>query len=174
MPPGETAMTEWMVAHCHANAEARAEAHLKQQGFEVYLPKYKTTRRHARRVETVIRPLFPRYLFIGYDADASQWRPIRSTIGVSHLITSGERPLVAPSSIIEQLRAREDDSGLCAGGGESTFKNGDAVEITSGPFFDRLGVFDGLNDNQRIAVLLNIMGRQVRTLVPREAIRRAS
>ena len=82
--------------------------------------------------------------------------------------------MVAPSSIIEQLRAREDDSGLCAGGGESTFKNGDAVEITSGPFFDRLGVFDGLNDNQRIAVLLNIMGRQVRTLVPREAIRRAS
>jgi len=167
-------MTEWIVAHCHANAEIKAEAHLRRQGFEVYLPKFKTTRRHARRIDTVIRPLFPRYLFIGFDAGLTHWRPIRSTVGVSHLLTAGERPLVAPAWVVEQLRSREDDNGLFSGAGENPFQRGDAIQITTGPLADHSGIFDGLNDSQRVAVLLDIMGRQVRTLVPLEAIRRAS
>ena len=60
-------MAEWIVAHCHANAENKAEVHLTRQGFEVYFPKIQTTRRHARRIELVVRPLFPRYLFICFD-----------------------------------------------------------------------------------------------------------
>ena len=166
-------MTEWIAAHCHANTETKAEMHLKRQGFDVYLPKFKTTRRHARRVETVIRPLFPRYLFIGFDAAGTHWRPIRSTIGISHVITAGERPLVTPAWVIDQLRQREDDSGLLSEAGEKSFDKGEAIQITSGPFFDHLGTFEGLSDNHRVAVLLDIMGRQVKTLVPREAIRRA-
>ena len=167
-------MTEWIVAHCHANAEFKAETHLRRQGFEVYLPKFKTTRRHARRVENVIRPLFPRYLFIGFDANSTHWRPIRSTVGVSHLLTAGERPLVAPEWVVEQLRQREDDSGLFSGAGGNPFKKGDAIQIVTGPFADHVGIFDALNESQRVAVLLDIMGRQVKTLVPLEAIRRAS
>jgi transcriptional antiterminator RfaH len=167
-------MNDWIVAHCHANAEFKAEAHLTRQGFEVYLPKYKKTRRHARRVETVIRPLFPRYLFVGFDEDATRWRPIRSTVGISHIITAGECPLLAPAWVIEQLRQREDDRGLLSAMAEISFDKGDAVQIADGPLSDRRGTFDGLSDNQRVAVLLDIMGRQVRTLVPREAIRRAS
>jgi transcriptional antiterminator RfaH len=171
---GVLIMTEWIVAHCHANAETRAETHLRQQGFEVYLPKFKKIRRHARRVETVIRPLFPRYLFIGFDAEQTPWRPINSTAGISYLITAGERPLTVPSWIVEQLREREDGSGLFTGVDEATLNKGDTVRITSGPFHNCLGVFNGLNDNQRVAVLLDIMGRHVRTLVPLEAVRRAS
>ena len=77
-------MTEWIVAHCHANAEFKAEAHLKRLGFEVYLPKHKKTRRHARRLEAVIRPLFPRYLFIGFNEASTHWHSIRSTIGINN------------------------------------------------------------------------------------------
>ena len=164
-------MTDWVVAYCHANAEARAGEHLRRQGYEVYLPRYKKTRRHARKVETVIRPLFPRYIFIGLDQGTTPWRPIRSTVGVSHLITAGERPLVAPDWIVDQLRAGEDDAGLYSQTDENSFNKGDAVEIIDGPFFERQGVFDGLNDNQRVAVLLDIMGRQVKTLVPLGAVR---
>lgn len=167
-------MTDWIVAHCHANAEIKAEFHLKRQGFEVYLPKYKKTRRHARRIEAVIRPLFPRYLFIGFNSALTCWRPIRSTIGISHLITAGERPVIAPSWVVEQVRQREGRDGMFSGLSETLFNKGDAVEITSGPFVDRQGVFDGLDENQRVTLLLDIMGRQVKALVPREAIRRAS
>jgi transcriptional antiterminator RfaH len=167
-------MAESVVAYCHVNAEIKAEAHLRRQGFEVYLPKIKTTRRHARRIETVVRPLFPRYLFIEFDENKTHWRPICSTIGVSHLITAGERPLVAPAWIVEQLRQREDKNGLFSGAGEKPFIKGDPIKISSGPLAEHLGVFNHLNDSQRVAVLLEIMGRKVKTLVPLEAIRRAS
>ena len=36
------------------------------------------------------------------------------------------------------------------------------------------GVFEHLNDSQRVAVLLEIMGRKVKILVPMEDISRAS
>ena len=161
---------EWIVAHCHANAESKVEMHLRRQGFEVYLPKYKKVRRHARRVDTVTRPLFPRYLFIGFDPDCTLWRAIRSTVGVSYLVSAGERPVIAPGWIIEQLRECEDEDGLFAGGQEDCFKKGKAVRVTSGPFLDRVGVFDGLTDQQRVTVLLNVMGQQVRTRIPRQDI----
>jgi transcriptional antiterminator RfaH len=167
-------MADWIVAHCQANAEIKAEAHLKRQGFEVYLPKIKTTRRHARRIEMVLRPLFPRYLFIGFDENSTHWRPICSTVGINHLLTAGERPLVAPSWVIEQLRQREDKNGLFSGAGEKPFSKGDPIKITRGPLAEHAGIFDYLNDSQRVAVLLEIMGRKVKTLVPLEAIRRAS
>ncbi len=167
-------MIDWIVAHCHAHSESKAEAHLKRQGFDIYLPKFKTTRRHARRIETVIRPLFPRYIFVGIIEGSTHWRPIRSTVGVSHLITAGERPLVVPSWVIDQLREREDANGLFSGIAETSLIKGEAIQIISGPLAEHRGIFDGLNDSQRVAVLLDIMGRQVKTLVPLEAIRRAS
>ena len=167
-------MVEWIVAHCHAKAEIKAEAHLKRQGFEVYLPKIKTTRRHARRIEMVLRPLFPRYLFIGFDEETTHWRPICSTVGISHLLKAGERPLIVPSWVVKQLRQREDKNGLFSAPFLKPLNKGDPIKFTKGPLANHLGVFEHLNDSQRVAVLLEIMGREVRTLVPMEAIKHAS
>ncbi len=124
-------------------------------------------------METVVRPLFPRYLFIAYDEGATRWRPIRSTVGISHLITAGEKPMRVPPWVIDELRTREDGDGLYAGAAAESLRKGDSVEIVHGPFFDQRGVFDGLGEAQRVAVLLDIMGRQVKASVPLEAIRRA-
>ena len=63
-------------------------------GFETYLPRYEKRRRHARRVETVAAPLFPRYLFVAIDLASQRWRSIHSTIGVSRLVCNGEDPAV--------------------------------------------------------------------------------
>lgn len=167
-------MTEWIVANCHANAEYKAEANLKRQGFEVYLPRFKTTRRHARRIETVIRPLFPCYLFIKFNKGTTHWRPIRSTIGVKSLLASGDSPLIAPEWVIEELRQNEDEDGLFSFALKNELQKGDIIKITGGPLAERLGVFDGQNDSQRVSVLLEVMGRQVKTLVPLDVIRKAS
>ena len=72
----------WYVVQTHPHAESRAMEQLRQQGFVTYLPKLLKQRRHARKVETVIRPLFPRYLFVLVDITTQRWRAIHSTIGV--------------------------------------------------------------------------------------------
>lgn len=162
-------MTGWIVVHTHANAEAKAEHHLRRQGYEVYLPRYRKTRRHARRLETVIRPLFPGYLFVGFDAESTPWRPIQSTISVRHLIRAGDTPVLAPDWVVDGLRGREDGLGLvevC-----SSFVKGERVRIATGPLYDKLGVFDHADDNDRVIVLLDLLGRQVRVRLPMEAVR---
>ena len=165
-------MTGWIVVHTHAHAETKAEHHLERQGYEVYLPRYTKTRRHARRLETVIRPLFPGYLFVHFVADATSWRPILSTIGVRHLIRAGDRPVLAPDWVVDGLRGREDGDGLVEV--HSSFLKGERVRIATGPLYDRLGVFECASDNDRVIVLLDLLGRQVRVRLPMEAVRTAA
>src|ERR1041385_5933087 len=84
--------SQWYVVQTQANAENKAVAHLSRQGYATYLPRYLKRRRHARRVDVVAAPLFPRYLFVEFDMGVQRWRSIYSTIGVSRLVCNGEFP----------------------------------------------------------------------------------
>lgn len=168
-PGSDTPVQIWFVAHTRPNAEDQAEHHLRRQGFAVYLPRYRKTRRHARRTELVVRPLFPRYLFVGVEQN-SPWRSIRSTIGVSHLVTQGEMPLAVPEAVVMELRAREDSGGMIALGRQVAFAKGDPVEICKGALCARVGLFECIDDDARVVVLLDILGRQVRLRVPIDAV----
>ena len=72
-----TSGQRWYVVQSQPNAERKAVMHLERQGFTTYLPRYLKRRRHARRVEIVGAPLFPRYLFVGIDLTMQRWRSKR-------------------------------------------------------------------------------------------------
>src|SRR5262245_35635693 len=57
----------WYLAHSRPNNERKAEFNLNVQGFTTFLPQIEKTIRHARRLQAVRRPLFPRYLFVQID-----------------------------------------------------------------------------------------------------------
>src|SRR6476619_7225758 len=118
----------WYVVQTHSQAEAKASGHLQRQGFEIYLPKYLKRRRHARRTETVIAPLFPRYLFVAVDMTSQRWLSIRSTIGVSSLVCTGDKPAVVHPAVIDALKSRE-VNGLVALEQRPRFAPGDRVRI---------------------------------------------
>ena len=61
----------WYVAIAHPNSEAIAEIEIRRQGFEAWVPVCLAEVNHARegRIK-MIRPLFPRYLFVGVDPRA--------------------------------------------------------------------------------------------------------
>jgi transcriptional antiterminator RfaH len=67
----------WYVVQTQPHAEAKASQHLSRQGFDIYLPRYLKRRRHARRIETVVAPLFPRYMFVAVDTSVQRWRAIQ-------------------------------------------------------------------------------------------------
>jgi transcriptional antiterminator RfaH len=163
-------MNQWFVAYTHARAEGTALRHLRQQGFGAYLPQYLKRRRHARRVDWVPWPLFPRYVFVAMDLDKSRWRAVRSTIGVSDLVCQGDRPAPVPPEIVAEIRAREDDRGLVRIDPRTRFKKGDPVQIEAGPFSNVVGLFESVTDQERVIVLLNLLGRQVRASLPPEAV----
>ncbi|WP_298274388.1 transcription termination/antitermination protein NusG [uncultured Bradyrhizobium sp.] len=162
--------SRWYVVQTQVNAETKAAAGLVRQGFSTYLPRYQRRRSHARKVEIVSRPLFPRYLFVAIDVAAQRWRAIQSTLGVSHLVCVGDRPAAVENGIIDALRAREDEAGFIKLARGPAFSPGDKVRITEGAFVDSLALVEDASDHHRVAVLLNLLGRKVRVLVGADLI----
>ena len=166
-------MTRWYVAHTQANCEAKAGWHLRNQGFRVYLPCHAKRRSHARRVELVPAPLFPRYLFIALDLEAARWRAIRSTVGISDLVCSGDRPAPVPPGVVEGIMAREDETGMIPVATAPSFDAGERVEICEGALGGLTGLFQCATDQERVVLLLELLGRQVRVTVPTATIKAA-
>src|SRR5437016_2704982 len=143
----------WYVVQSQPNTELKAVAHLNRQGFATYLPRYLKRRRHARRVEVVAAPLFPRYLFVSIDMTAQRWRSIYSTVGVSRLVSNGDWPAPVPDEVITSLRQRESTSGYVQLDRRPNFRAGDRVRILEGAFYDCLGVYEGMSDRDRVGIL---------------------
>jgi transcriptional antiterminator RfaH len=164
-------MSRWYVVNTQPQKEERAREHLLRQGFDVYLPRWLKRRSHARRVEWLPSPLFPRYLFVGFDIETTRWRAVQSTVGVAHLVCNGGLPLPMADDIVEQIRAREAASGLIDV--SPAFRKGQPVVVGEGPFLDQIGLFECMNDAERVTILLSLLGRDVRVKVPTYAIRAA-
>jgi transcriptional antiterminator RfaH len=162
--------SQWYVVQTHSHAEAKAAQHLSRQGFGVYLPRYLKRRRHARRVETVAAPLFPRYLFVLIDMTTQPWRCVRSTIGVSNLVSCGDEPAPVTASVIDALRGREDGCGFITLLKPLRFARGDKIRVLDGVFSECAGLFDGMTDKERVAVLLDLLGRKVRVVMDMESV----
>jgi transcriptional antiterminator RfaH len=160
----------WYVVQSQPQSEMKAIAHLGRQGFETYLPRYLKRRRHARRIDIVPSPLFPRYLFVLIDMNAQRWRSIRSTIGVSQLVCHGDEPASISDRIIAQLRQGEDERGFIRLDSRPRFNFGDHIRVLEGAFTDCLGVFQAVSDHERVEILLELLGRKVRVSLEAHAI----
>ncbi len=160
----------WLLAHTHPHSEQRAAAHLARQGYETYLPRYLKRRRHARKLDVIAAPLFPRYLFVNIETTARRWRSIQSTFGVSRLVLSGDTPALVPKAIIDSLQGCEDENGFVKLNRRAPFSAGDRVRILAGAFMDSLGLYEGLGDRERVSILLDLLGRKVRVMLDADLV----
>jgi len=152
-------MKSWYVIHTKPRNESVAEEHLRRQAFETYLPRLKQERKRGGKWVDVIEPLFPRYLFVRLDPARQSIAPIRSTYGVSALVMFGGRLCPLPDEIVQELRGTASlDTGLHVIP-RHQLKEGDAVIVDSGPFKGLRGVFKASSGQERVAVLLELMGR---------------
>lgn len=165
-----TSQPRWYVAQTQPNAENKAVAHLGRQGFITYLPRYLKRRRHARRVEVIPAPLFPRYLFVEIDTAIQRWRSIYSTFGVSQLVGHDDAPTPVLEQIVATLKSREDEAGFIRLDRRAVFCVGDKIQILDGVFADCLGLYEGMKDCDRVAILLDMLGRKVRVMVDIESV----
>jgi transcriptional antiterminator RfaH len=166
-------MIAWYAVHTRPQSEMRAFENLLRQGYQAYLPRYRTQISHARRLQTVLRPLFPRYLFAGIDRTTMRWRPVLSTIGVSDVVRTGDEPAPLPDGFIERMRQQEADGAFDALVRQRLPRLGDLVRVTAGAFEDMIGRLVELRDQDRVVVLLELLGRTVRTEVETMAVETA-
>lgn len=160
----------WYVVQTRPYAEARAADQLRRQGFEIYLPRYLKQRCHARRTETICAALFPRYLFVAFDMATERWHCIRSTQGVAHLVGGEDGPAAIPDVVLADIRKREDGGGMIRVDTTVPLRKGERVKITGGVLSVCSGFFEGLADKDRVAILLDMLGRRVRVVVDKATV----
>lgn len=156
-----TSQKHWYLVHSKPREEEVAKANLERQGYIVYLPLCKLFRRRMGRRLQAIGPLFPRYLFIQLESGVDDWRPIRSTKGVATLVRFGTEPAMAPQALIGMLMARADTTGVHILPGKE-FKAGEQVRIREGVMHDYDAIFLAKSAHDRVIVLLDIVGKQIR------------
>lgn len=163
-------MISWYAIHTRPQAELKALENLLRQGYHAYLPRHRARISHARRVQIMLRPLFPRYLFAGLDRAAMRWRPILSTLGVSDIVRAGDEPALVPPEIIEGLREHENSGTFDRVEPHRPLQLGDLVRINAGGFEQMIGRLVELRDQDRVVVLLDLLGRAVPTQLPAAAV----
>jgi len=164
-------MKRWYAVYTRTGMERMALGNLELQGYAAYLPLRAKERRHARTVDTIKAPLFPRYLFVALDMATDGWRAINGTYGVSYLVTMGERPSAVPSGIVEAIRNRENDEGLVEVAEPCPYSEGEVVAITRGALADQTAIFKCGDDRQRVTLLLSLLGREMEVRLPTSAVR---
>ena len=166
-PPFET----WRLVQLKPNCLAIAKRNLVRQGFRIFCPMEETTQRRRGLFVTVTSPLFPGYLFLGCPDAAAPVRAVNSTYGVSRVVSfTNEAPAEVPAEIVSALMARCDEHGLLRRA--DPLQPGDEITITTGPFTDFVGKVQSLGPQQRVWVLLDLLGSSTRVAVKQKSVQK--
>lgn len=152
----------WLAIRTRARAEQVVADRLAAQAIETFLPRYLEPVEWSDRVHQTRRPLFPGYLFARLIE--SQMQAVRRTPGAIQIL--GEPIAEQQIDSIRIACAATEDLTPCA------YREGELVEICSGPFAGCEGIVDTLTKN-RLILRVDILRRAVAvTIEPGARIRR--
>jgi transcriptional antiterminator RfaH len=160
----------WFLAQLKPNCLAIATRNLGRQGFRSFVPMTLETLRTTNKFKSVSRPLFPGYVFVSLNTADAQWRAINSTVGVTKLVSFGGKPAAVPRGFVEQIALGCDAQGFLLPPEE--LAPGDSVLIKTGPFAGTLAEVERTDPNQRVWILLDLLGQRARLQVERNALNR--
>ncbi len=160
----------WYTVQTKPKKERTVERRLKDIDLEVFLPWVRMRRRIGSRFQWVLDPLFPGYLFCRLDLFAAG-KAARYAPGVKDFVRSGNSITVVEEEVIGGLRER------CPNGVAEykprPYRAGESVLIREGPMSSLEAVFEReMKGTERVAVLLELLGRQTRLILNHEMISR--
>lgn len=146
----------WYLVQCKPREDLRAHTHLTRQGFTCFCPMFRADKPAQR-----LQPLFPGYLFIHLH-DQDNWGVLRSTRGVSRVVSFAGQPYRVPAATIEQLQRR------CATAEppRNAPVPGDRVQVRIGEQGEMDAIFLAMDGTQRVLLLLKLLNRELQVCVP--------
>jgi len=149
----------WYVIQTKPGNEHRVETNLSNQEVETFLPLYGSYRYSKDRLVKKIKPLFPNYLFAKLDLEIHYYK-VKWTRGVSKILGLGNGPVPISEKVIQTIKKRMGNDNLVKL--EEDWKEGDEVQIISGPFKELRGIFQKkISAKGRVRILLNLIGVDV-------------
>jgi transcriptional antiterminator RfaH len=157
--------TSWHVAYTKARQEEVARVNLERQGFEVYLPLFKTFKKPRKgvgaqsEVLVVHEPMFPRYVFFRPKSATQSLGTLRSTRGVASVIMFGTSFAVVPIELLQSIRTAEKARNEAGLDQVCPFQPGSRVRFCDPALSGLEGLVQEVSA-KRVVLLLEILGRQ--------------
>ena len=102
-------------------------------------------------------------MFTTFDREVTNWHKINNTYGVSRLVTFNSVLKPIPNTIIDNLKTRCDASGRILP--MRKLSKGDQVKVLNGPFANFIATVESYETEQRVWVLMDLMGRKTKIQV---------
>ncbi len=163
----------WFAVRVKHQFETPVASHLRNCGFESFLPLYRARRKWSDRIKVVEAPLFPGYVFCEFDPQNRM--PIDLLPGVNGIVSFGKKLAPVDPAEIHALQA------VVASGIESApwprLEPGRKVEIDFGPLRGLQGVVvqEAARGSQKeqfqLILSVTLLNRSLAVQINREWIR---
>jgi len=151
-------MNLWYVIQTKPKKEEEANSYLSTKGVEIFNPFMETFALRNGRMNKELKPLFPGYIFGKFDLEQN-YPLVRWGRGVKCVLGFGGYPTPIAEEVVGIIKERTDAEGIVRV--KQNFKANDVIRIKTGPLKDLLGIFERwVSDNDRVRVLLNLIGYQ--------------
>ena len=170
--PSNSSNHLWYVIQTKPANEERAKTHLDKQGIETFLPLFETHQYSNGKIISGIKPLFPNYLFAKLDLELHYYR-VKWTRGINRILGSGGLPSPISDIVVQTIKDRSGKDDIVRL--EEELKDGDAVQVTSGPFKNLSGIFKKMISGKgRVKILLSLIGVDVPVQISKWQIKKVA
>jgi transcriptional antiterminator NusG len=168
-PPSQEEETgrHWYVIHCYSGYENKVSHNLEQRIetmgmqekiFDVVVPTEEEIEVKEGKRRTVERRVFPGYILVQMVMDEDSWYVVRNTPGVTGFVGMGNDPTpLRPEEVQAIMKRMEAEAPRV----KVTYKIGQKVRITDGPFADFMGTVSDIDmDKSKVRVFVSFFGRE--------------
>jgi transcriptional antiterminator RfaH len=160
---------KWLVLKTRPNAEKKVAERLALKELEVYLPLYTTVKQWSDRKKKVQKPLISSTVFVHITEEERE--QLWNVVGVSGMLYYLGKPAVVRDEEILILQQMLQEGIYESVDFETTFIEGQEVEITGGDFKGLRGIVQEEVNSQKVIIALKGMGAQVVFTLKKGAVR---
>jgi transcriptional antiterminator NusG len=163
-----TMAKQWYIIHTYSGYEARVRENLKQRieamGMrdtigEILIPTEDVVEMKEGKKKVTARKFFPGYVLVNMEMSDDAWHLVKNTPKVTGFLGSANRPTPLSQGEVDRIITQVTVSAEKPKP-KFSFKPGEQVRITDGPFSNFTGVVEELNeDKSTLKVMVTIFGR---------------
>jgi transcriptional antiterminator NusG len=156
----------WFVVHCYSGYENKVRHNLEQRIdsmgmkgfiFDIVVPTEEEIEVKDGKRRSIERRVFPGYILVNMIMTDESWFVVRNTPGVTSFVGMGNEPTPLRSEEVSAIiRRMEADAPRI----KVSFRKGERVRITDGPFNEFRGTVEDIDmERAKVRVMVNFFGR---------------
>ena len=159
---------KWYVIHTYSGYENKVRDNLlrriesmnmRDKIFQVLVPTEEELEFKDGKKKTVMRKIYPGYVFVEMILTEDSWYVVRNTSGVTGFVSPGNKPVPLPDDEvrrIKQMMGMEAPTRV-----KLDLSVGQTIKVTHGPFQDFHGLVEEVSpEREKVRVLISIFGRE--------------